>query len=780
MPPTIPQEASTDIDTSAGLAGGIVVLVLTPLIVALFAVLAYYIINRRKLLGVMGRPEAGAKYTAKELFVFWLLPGLVLAISLAGVGVSIYAIVSFTSFQASTAQSDAVFNAVLERVANVSAYSAIDCSIADSDDLAGTNVCFCEAVNGVWQCANGYSVVNGVVADCVISASEMCECSLELRPLGAIWSCLKLPFNLTVNAANTQDFGLRFIPGGIGNNISSVVSQGYFSSLPATDAAQNYTFSLLFAEPIPVPTPIIIALAFSLALDIIGLLYLGVAALVEWAKSRGKIRKEFGRTSCLGRKVNLFPVFDLVLMGIGLLLFGVVLVVAFTNPILNVSEARVQPVDLRHDVGGLSEDASPTLSSYASLFCRCPVSFNSSRGCSVASGGSSLEFTSDVILNVPGVTFGCPVTIQGTLLASSSAVFQHDLTVSGSITLDASIIVGGTLTSSSGSISGSVFSLSALTPKVYGDVRAPNGALTVSSAGEAFLQGIGGRIRVRDFAYSGAKVHFGLGAITANLEPILHTTQALILPNNFQLTIYGGYPFSDWQASTIVLGSSDLGVNLQGNNSTETAFVWDYLAQLALTGGCGALTPFRTTTFDSSVGVTVTLSPPCPFTSPAPMFGYNYQSQAASIEFAEASTTPRYQLQNVPDDLLLPFNFVHQFCGSEVAYRREVDWIETLKLAFNTTELFSICPAEKIVLDPANNCVTYTCDGSFALPARFSQGQVANTQNLILGGIAIDAVATVLDVFGTGIELLLIPFLATGSVTESAISMSTKPWTGAL
>ena len=239
-------------------------------------------------------------------------------------------------------------------------------------------------------------------------------------------------------------------------------------------------------------------------------------------------------------------------------------------------------------------------------------------------------------------------------------------------------------------------------------------------------------------------------------ESIFHSTESLILPGSYSLKIYGGFPYSSWQTLDVILADSDVGVHVIGNK-TKTIFNWDYLNSIEKIGGCGTLTPYHSFHKSNEQNVNINIIPTCNWIPiPPPMFEYEFNPVVGSFLFPE-ETPLNYPIQSIPKNFSLGFSFNHSNCGNEISFRRERIFIETLKVAgFSEDKIFSIC---NITYDTLRSCVNYTCNGNFLLPDGYEKSKREAIELQITQGVAIDAIATGVDILGSVMELIILPYL---------------------
>ena len=274
-------EDSNSGELSGGAIAGIVVIACAPFLVLLIAVLAYMASKRAQVLKSVGGRE---KNNVAAVF-FTLVVVLLVVAGVALVGYALYDYLSFAS-----EETNLIFESVERRLTTISDWEAIDCSVSESLKYAGRGVCHCWLNDGgLWNCTT-VNVIDDY-ADCSIHSSPFCYCNIVYKgPFSAVaWRCAKRSVTEQFESSdNVTDLGLRFLPPRFSDQISSVSPS--FSTIPS-NAAQFDSFYLLFAEPVPDTTPITVALLVSLVFDFLGLIILGVSALVSFLKWREVLDK---------------------------------------------------------------------------------------------------------------------------------------------------------------------------------------------------------------------------------------------------------------------------------------------------------------------------------------------------------------------------------------------------------------------------------------------------------------------------------------------------------
>ena len=727
-------------ELSGGAIAGIVILCLAPFVVLIMAYLSFLAYKRALVLKRIG----GGSYS-----VFWatLLTIIVILASLAAIGLVGYALYDYVSFSEDLSGQKLIFDSVIERLELISEWDSLECSISDTVVFAGQGACQCGVDDmGIWNCST-VNVVD-VNQDCEISHSPFCSCFIVYlgSPLLPVWSCEKKNVELQFSSrSNETDLGLRFVPPRYSDQLSSSI---YFDGMP-TNVASYDAFYLLFAEPVPNTTPITTVLLISLIMDLIGLVLLIVSVVLLFLKGREVVSKDFGKINCGKHKMRVFTAIDFFFLFAGLVLFGVVLVVAFTNPIFNEPQTTVQRVELRNNIQTMAPRFGQIQSPLTDpLHCKCPFEYETTRGCGVVNG--EIVFKEGVVFDLRNSVFGCNVTVlNGDLIVTESTMFsRHVKVMSGNAIIDAAIVMNGSL-EVSGNVSGRAWAgnfKDTASITIAGDLRLGGYLHCTDSSSPANLAIVQGQIVLMGgLVYGGDEI---LLSTRIGKDPVVYSPNALAFPALVTLNIVdGAFPYNSWQDLNVTLAKSDGGVVAPA--SLELRLTWDYLKR---TGVCGTLTPVRPTHISGDSVLEMELPIRCygsPFRVPTV-----YPGAVGALSFPSA--TQRYSVRNAPD-LTLRFAVNVTNCNGELEYRRERDWLATMASAGFGEWFWSICPREKMSFNDETHCVTYICDGSFVLPDRVGEERTRDIRNNIEQGIAFDAAATGLDLFGTICEFILMP-----------------------
>lgn len=682
-----------------------------------------------------------------------------------GAGIVGYALYDFVDFSSSLANSGTVFAEAQARLNNVSDWAAVDCSISSLQDaqLFGYSTCDCfvDATARLWRCTARASL--GVTQDCNIDMSSWCTCSQTMASTQAlVWTCSvdNIASYIAPNAT-AVDLGLRFLPPGMANELSALP---YFRNVRAT---VNDSFYLLFAEPIPDVTPILNVLLASLCVDLIGLVVMVGAIVVDILVRRGVVSDEWDKIDVRGRRVRVMMAVELLLLTVGMILFGVTLVVAFTNPLFNKPEAKVQQVETRNAVARLRDNLPATASgapTTVSRACKCPQEFASR----CTSMGNMLEFARATTWNVSNVVFECSVTVRGDCTVSAPATVMGDMRVLGNAVINAALLVEGRMAVVGGDASGTSWN----TPQavtVGGDLSITHGALVVNSSLDARLDGVRGRVLIADgaLAYAGAALYVSISDPT-DARSRLHTSAPLQLPVALTLTVWSQYPRVVFQPSmSVTAASSDTSTAVRvANASLAVGLAWSFMESMATNGVCGSMSA---TAAVAASHVTVTFRVNCVGTPPV----IGASDAASATQLALVSVTQSYPVMT-PDGLELRFAFNRTNCGTVLSYRRERDWLFTLDQAGFST-LYTICPRALMEFDETALCIRYVCNGTFALPDRFGVAQQNAITANVLQGVVFDAVATSLDLLGVVLEYVVLALVVTAALAAAsgAIPMRT-------
>ena len=493
--------SSSESTLNGGAIAGIVVVALAPFVVALIVWLSYVAHKRRQVL-------KSAELTSSNPVVAALLTVLVVLLALAGLALVAYALYDYLSF--ASGDRELIFDAVIERLESISAWEGEDCSISDNAELAGKGACLCyvDDGSGLWNCTEGNRVESS--QDCQISSSPFCSCSLVYKgsPPSNLWTCEKRSVALQFdNSTSEVDLALRFLPPRYSDQLYTTAAQ--LATLPENVASFD-SFYLLFAEPVPDTTPISIALLVSLGFDFAGLLILAASVVVFFLKWKGKLSKQCCVMQCGEMKLRVFTVIDFFFLFSGLVLFGVVLIVAYTNPIFFQPQTTVQRIELGNDVNSIAVRFTAHQGEKDSNICKCPYEYEGGR-CAVEN--NELVFEGDTEFDRRSSVFSCNVTVRnGKAVFSETTMFSRDVTVvSGDVVINAGVVIEGTLTVGSGNVSGTAFDGATLESepfKIGGDLVIEAGWLVCGNSSSAHVP-VQGKVKMMagGLDYIGNELH---------------------------------------------------------------------------------------------------------------------------------------------------------------------------------------------------------------------------------------------------------------------------------
>ena len=601
-----------------------------------------------------------------------------------------YALYDFVTFNESLQEGGTILNTVLNRVGTLSDWEGYDCSISDTIEFAGANICSCD-INpgtGVWECSANREV--SPPPDCHITATPFCSCKmihenaiyLDSTALLPLWTCEKVSFDTQFEANSTlvqEDLGLRFLPPGFSDQVPS--SSSYFSNVPPSVASFD-TFYFVFAEPVPNTTPITTVLLVSLIFDVIGLVSLCVGALFILFRKLDFISPETGKFECCKtRRIRIFTIIDFFFLFAGLILFGVVLIVAYTNPLFNEPQTLFQRAELKNNIDNMARSFKRSGQLSDPSVCKCPFEYESTN---CVAGNGVIAFAGDTVLKERNVVFSCNVTVTGSLQIEEQTGFQRSLSVNGLLRIGAAILVEGSVSVTNGNVMGEAWELSfpfAEAFKIGGDLLIENGSLMIdnsTSDSVANLGAVQGSIQISNggLEYGGSK--WLLSMESTSTRNVIHTSSSLSVPPRIELNVTGEFPFSSWQDVTFPLASSDTA--LVGQSSIViTDIDWRYMRRMYGTGACGAVTNTRSTLLPGAKQVFATFRVRC---SGTPLIGLPetpYQPAVASLSFPPSAD--RYAVVGAPQNFDLTFAFNVTNCKGEMQYRRERDWIQSLSSA---------------------------------------------------------------------------------------------------
>jgi hypothetical protein len=369
--PVTSEPAAGLFDLTGGVVAGALILVFTPFIMAGIVILALKANRTKKRRSEMANSGGGGssgRVTGKAVRVGRIILAvriLIACCALAGIGLVAYGIYDYVDFVDSNASYDTLLTQARGRMNKVSLDSQADCKVSDEEWYAGKNPCGCAVVSGRWACSVSANTSSGL-QDCNIDTSELCRCNRNalINPdtllITPAWSCEKIAPLAENTTTDGVDLGLRLVP----PNSLGVWSQ--HSALRGL-AGEADGFVLLHAEPgadVGVITSMLLA---SLIVDAIGLGVLVISiglAIVYFFLGR---QQDADKVNCLGKKVRVFTVLELGLLGLGLALFGGVLLAAFAaNPVQNAPRVSVQRFGVNSDLRNIHQNRTSVVSSRGS------------------------------------------------------------------------------------------------------------------------------------------------------------------------------------------------------------------------------------------------------------------------------------------------------------------------------------------------------------------------------------------------------------------------------
>jgi hypothetical protein len=145
---------------------------------------------------------------------------------------------------------------------------------------------------------------------------------------------------------------------------------------------------------------------------------------------------------------NIFSRIDFAFCSVALLLFGVVLVVAFTNPVTVQQDVSPQRCMLSPNFSPLAQGGA-----FDGQAREAPVNFCDCSLLKCKCTNNTYVFDAGNVAFNSSAFFGTSIVIHGNLLVTSFIGFSSDVTIFGSLQLDAPVAIDGSLTVY-GSISG--------------------------------------------------------------------------------------------------------------------------------------------------------------------------------------------------------------------------------------------------------------------------------------------------------------------------------------
>lgn len=752
--PTQEPRITPVLTSTGGLIAGIVLIALVPVVLLALVYVLYRserFIHAQRVLrlnpylaGQMTSATAAAdaartmQRAKRALIAKWVFWSAVAVVTLAGAGLTLYTVYDVALFMDSVSDTSALVPAEASRaLVRVRAWADVDCSIETT-----VPACECTASGAVWQCALRAVAANGT--DCTVAASPQCLCAPSNSSswfgddFYPTWSCASAPNS----QAQSFDFGLRFIPpGALGAGITATATFSRFTA--RNDTPFGLAMGGLAVHSI---APITTVLLLSLIVELIGLAVLLVSASCKFAIYVDRLpptRKLCGRTVVVDR---VFSVADLGIFATGLILFGTVLIVAFTSPIVTGDQVAI--LTLSHDPldrSARNVDSYPGVS--VRPLCSC-VSLPSPCSCV---GATAVLAASEVIVSNRSIAHA-DLLVQGSLLVSARLVVGGSLTVLGPVRLDqAPVLVAGTLTVRGGSLSGSLFgSVWARHSYVGGDLVVEQGDFVL--AGDADLSFVRGRVTVVGGSFACAKLWLAtittgaqLRALTTSGRGLVHATTAL---NVSMIAASIGPAVMTLPLPLLPLASCDLAVP----RVSSATFVYDWVERNKPIA-CSA----------SSVSLVV---------ASARTVSLRYLDSCVVASMTNDSSVPAFALSGTSRALTSsavvgpfasggsgPLGYTQRNCGSPTQYFLERAWLSTWFSSGVDESFWTMCPKASIVWDDAALCVWYTCNGPATFPTQSATSTLVSVQENIIQGVTFDAVITGLDLIGIVIEFFVMPLV---------------------
>ena len=449
---------------------------------------------------------------------------------------------------------------------------------------------------------------------------------------------------------------------------------------------------------------------------------------------------------------------DFILCGIALALFGAVLVIGFTNPVVTTETLAVQRASVfipdAYNMAIRDQFYSPAVT--IPNTCTCPVNAVWSCVCqggnyliSVGGGGTNLTFNTPNLFfdgNV-NITAGVSVIITAPLRIAGSLTLQ-----SGSLTINSPISVAGPLLLQQGSLTGTAFCVSV------------PGHQSVSFLSVTLLNG---NINVPECPASFAGVS---GLITINSGNFVSSNSfSVILPTVRDLTtvqtrglIHAGGTVKLRESRVAVVGATtatSFSFVVASSDSALPESFWstvDYdVAEYnkdASRGGCASSFVNLVTTPGSNRATMRYEMGPCNGTIVTPPSTTPNEAVMKELQFDLAS-----------DAITVPTNgFAQSNCygADQYGFELESAYVATLRSASFDTSFWSFCPENAIIVDKTTRCISYVCNGTVTLSRSALRDTNRQIQENILQSIVFDAIATGLEVLAVILEFFVIPLVA--------------------
>ena len=749
-----PSPKKNTLDNPVAVVVGGVLIGLIPFVVGVILLLSVWLSKRREALKLASAPppsESASKNAPRWRIL--VIRGVVLAMTIVGIAITAYAVYDYVDFRQSNQAVGTLLNRARAELDLSARQNDVDCTISDTSWFFNSLqeapcACSIESGSGVWHCQ---SRSHTPLHDCHIDSSPLCKCSATVLLLDgryeSFWSCSKT--NETISSRASSDLGLRVVPpGAFSKWASHPALNKLFGARPGADYEG---FILLAGESGNSVATISGVLLASLMIEGVALILLGLFAV------KSCLDKPSSRTPRLCCGIQVSTIVDLSFVLLGAVMFGTVLVLAFSMPVQNAPTLSIQRVDVHSSMRGISSSVVDDLRSN----CTCPWAYFAQCSCSSA---GRIELVGPLNLNVSDVTFDASVHVYGALIISARTTVLGSLTIEGAAVFDASFVVTGNVLCHS-DVRGSIFSAAFVDEYSYrigGDLTLTEGDLIPPETGPATLAAIEGRVtllrgslRLSDSSRLILPSVRYSDAVMDSDRGILHVQSGFEVPSVLDMKWLAPFPYQTWQQVESLLISSGGGL-LWTNRSIHAVIDWRAVNVAQRFGICS--TPgsrrfevlvdqaaARTSYHPACMGSVVSLATERP----------NAQGSVSGLSFAPVIGPVDLQLST------LDFHFEHSTCFSNLAiFKRHLDWISTLDSVSFAESVWSICPRHLVRIDLIAQCISYHCNGSMLLSDQVAQEQAQGVQENVVQGVVFDAIATTLDLLGAIFEYVLIPMVA--------------------
>lgn len=671
---------------------------------------------------------------------------VVLLLTLAGVALTFYTLYDTVQFKQTLDTRLAAVSSSLDdsraSVALVTNWTNDnDCSITTDAWYLARPPCACTNATGVWQCPARSS---NATADCAISGGRFCSCSI----VGVGWaggteadsfSCARERNDVQIN-----DAGLRFIPPGAADALRSPGAPLALFAGATAMHERNYYAVLATVSTVSSATPTLAILFASLSVELVGLVLLIAGALYHLLLHLDVVAVRTVRC-CGGRKVKVGTLTagaDIVLFSVGLMLFGALLVVAFTDPIEQTARGGLVSLTWTPDEavtrggqGPVSLTGRPALCNCEGRECACvggeAVYSSATTFRSTTQHATSVVVTGDCVVDAPVLIAGSLRVVGGSL-----TVLRGPLAIMGTLHVDGSLGGAGWLTDAVGldghHVGGDAW--------VGGDMRLERdanlsgfqGLLTVAGTFSA-----AGSLALPTVA-SAERLPVARGLVHARNVTVGGPASVRIAAALFPVPVFGALSVEAPGTLSYSYGAVDHVWVAQNQcaGARTAAVASPLMLALNFTATCGALPPLVLPAYEQRAAMAVSA-------------GSAFEGEGRLFAGAWA--------------------FRHTNCGSWLDVRLERAYVHTLRQSNLPAAFWEVC--DDGVVDEAALCITYTCRGTL-VPPRSSDtlATLQTVQSNVIEGVVLDGIITGLDLAAVLLEYMVLPLVASGFLARNLLA----------